>query len=387
MKRVIVAGSGFGGVKAALLLAKQPNTEVRLISDRDCFEYHAALYRTSTGRSQLEVSIQLTEIFAHSKAEIINDRVEVLDSSAKHISGQSGTKYHYDSLILALGSVTEYYGIKGLPDYSYGIKSDEEAMRLKNHLHHELTAGQHGAELNYVVVGGGPTGVELAGELIFYLHRIRQRHGITRHFNVQVVEAAPRLLPTLPEDISRKAEKRLKKLGIKIFTSTAVKAETASALKLPEGSIETHTVIWTAGVTNNPFFSANAKLFTLGKGKRVEVDGQLLGAPHAYVIGDSAATAQSGWAQTAIYDAGFVAQILGGAKPKAYHPPKPVGAIPIGPKWCLVASDHRRLSGYPGWLVRRWLDLKLYSNVLPPMLALKTWASGTKHEETCPECR
>lgn len=387
MKKIIVAGSGFGGVKAALLLASEPNTEVRLISDRDCFEYHAALYRTSTGRSQLEVSVPLAEIFTHSKAELINDRVLELDRDAKIITGQSGMKYHYDELVLALGSVTEYYGIKGLPDYSYGIKSTEEAMRLKNHLHRELTAGGHDVDLNYVVVGGGPTGVELAGELIFYLRRIRQRHGISHRFNVSIVEAAPRLLPTLPEDISRRAEKRLKQLGIKIFTSTAVKAETASALKLPEGSIETHTVIWTAGVTNNPFFTTNAKLFTLGKGKRVEVDDQLLGAPHVYVIGDSAATPQSGWAQTAIYDAGFVAQVITSAKTKAYQPPKPVGAIPIGPKWCLVASDHRRLSGYPGWMVRRWLDLKLYWNVLPPPLALKTWTSGTKREESCDVCR
>lgn len=383
--KVVVVGGGFGGIKAATEFSKHSGAEVKLISDHDCFEYHAALYRTTTGRSHLEVAVPLAEVFRNRSVEVIQDRIEKLDNAAKHVTGKSGTSYRYDVLVLALGAVTEYFGIKGLPDYSYGIKSAAEALRLKDHLHEELTAKD--TELNYVVVGGGPTGVELVGELVFYLHKIRQRHGIKRHFNVSIVEAAPRLLPALPEDISRKAEKRLKSLGVKIFTSTAVKAETASALKLPEGSIETHTVIWTAGVTNNPFFAANDKIFKLGKGKRVEVDSALQAAPHIYVIGDSAATPQSGWAQTAIYDARFVARAVHGHSSAVYNPPKPVGAIPIGPKWCLVSQDHHRLSGYPGWVVRRWFDLRLYANVLPPMLAFRTWFSGTKREEDCPTCR
>jgi NADH dehydrogenase len=143
------------------------------------------------------------------------------------------------------------------------------------------------------MVGAGPSGVELAGELVGYLHRLRRNHGIRKPFSVDLVEAAPRILPTLPESISRAADKRLRRLGVKIYTSTAVKGETADQLQLPEGSVDTHTVVWTAGMTGSPLFGKHPKLFKLGKGGRVVVDEFLAAAPHIWVAGDSAASPKS----------------------------------------------------------------------------------------------
>lgn len=384
IKRIVVAGGGFAGVKAALNLCTIPNYEVTLISDKSIFEYHAALYRASTGRSVLEVSVPLSDIFRSKPITLIQSSAESIDAAKKQITTEDGWHYDYDEAIFALGSVTEYFGIKGLSEFSFALKSANDAARLRNHLHHALVTGE--VDLNYVIVGAGPSGVELAGELVSYLKRIRRRHKIDRPFSVSLVEAAPRVLPALSERVSRQASRRLEKLGVTTFTGTAIKAETANQLKLPEGTIKTHTVIWTAGMTANPFFGDNPKVFKLGRGHRVEVDEHLQAAPNVYVLGDSADTAESGWAQTALYDAKFVTNIIKG-KSLRYKPPQPIGAIPIGAKWCLVAGRRRLYRGYPGWIIRCYLDWQLYSNILPWPLAIQAWVSGTQRAEACPICR
>lgn len=389
MKQIVVVGGGFAGVKLARELQGDKNFGVTLISSRDCFEYHAALYRSATGRSQLEVAVPLAEIFQGTNVKLVIDTVVKIDNKQRAVTCGTGTSYKYDELVLALGTVPAYFGINGLAEYSYGIKTISEAMRLKNHLHAELTQG-HKPDLRYIVVGAGPSGVELAGEMVGYLRRLRRNHGIRTPFHVELVEAAPRILPTLPESISRAAERRLGRLGVKIYTSTAVKGETADQLQLPEGSVKTHTVIWTAGMTGSPLFGQHPKLFKLGKGGRVEVDEHLQAAPHIWVAGDSAASPKSGWAQTAIHDGRYLAKNFKRAAAELtlhiYQPPTPIAATPIGPHWCAVNLKGLQLFGYPGWLVRRWSDLQLYSEILPRRLAWRSWLYGSRIEESCPEC-
>ncbi len=383
--KVVIVGGGFAGVRAALDLAADRRFDVTLISERADFEYHAALYRSATGRSTLEVLVPLAEIFDRKPVTVIAERAKSVDPAAKKLVGERDS-YNYDILILALGVVTEYYGITGLQEFSYGIKSMQEALELKQHLHAQLEDPAQ-TDNHYVVVGGGPSGVELAAELSSYLQRIYRLHRSLGRFQVELVEAAPTLLPMLPPKLADKIQHRLAKLGVKVETNTPVKGETADSLMLPEGQVKTHTVVWTAGVAGNPFFSASPGVFSLGKGRRVEVDARLQAAENIYVLGDSALTPKSGWAQTAVYDADYVTDNLRGGRSRAYQPKQPVAAIPVGPKWCAVAWGRWRLYGRLGWTVRRWLDLKLYLAILPVRAALHTWLVGSKAEETCPVCR
>ncbi len=389
--KVVVVGGGFGGVKSALNLANKPGFDVKLISNHPYFEYHAALYRAATGRSPLEVAIPLKDFFpAANNIEVVEDQITGIDGSSKQLTAASGSRYSYDVLILAVGSVTQYFGIDGLAKYSYGVKSIHEALALKRHLHEELAQKSSG-QANYVVVGGGASGVELAAELMPYIKRIRIRHqSAQRPFKVLLVEAAERLMPAMPPKFSAKILKRLQKLGVEVRLNTAVKGESFDTLALPGEDIQTHTVAWTAGIANNPLFEANPGLFKLGKGRRVVVDGQLAAAPNIYVIGDSADTPYSGMAQTAIDHADTVTANLisktDQQPSRPYQPKPPISAIPVGPRWAAVIWNNKQFYGYPGWLIRRWLDYRLFRKFLPLPRALSELRQGSHLTESCPVC-
>ncbi|HEY9715655.1 MAG TPA: FAD-dependent oxidoreductase, partial [Chroococcales cyanobacterium] len=295
--KVLIVGGGFGGVKAALELCDDDRFEVTLLSDRTDFRYYPTLYHVATGGKRANSSIPLHSLFEGKTITLMQGVAKTLDRKAKAIVTETGQKVPYDTLILALGVVTNYFGIEGLEQYSFGIKSQDEAERLKEHLHQQLTS-EHKPDLNYVIVGAGPTGIELAGALPSYLHRIMENHGIEhRAIHVDLIEAAPRLLPRLPQDTSRMVQRQLKRLGVKLYVGQAVQGETADELIVNGKPIRSHTVIWTAGVTNHPFFKDNG--FSLLNRGKVATDIYLQTDPDIYVIGDNANTPYSGMAQTA----------------------------------------------------------------------------------------
>jgi NADH dehydrogenase len=327
-QEVVIVGGGFAGVRLALSLSNNRHFDVKLISKQSYFEYHAALYRSATGRSPLEVALPLSDLFADSEnVEVIVDTVSSIQTDTHTVIGATGSHYHYDKLVMALGSVTGYFNIPGLAEYAFNVKTIQEALELKRHLHEQLLDTKR-EEHNYVVIGGGATGVELAGELVGYIARLRRNHHIRhKQFTVTLLEAGDHLMPLLPVAMSNRIADRLRKLGVDVRLGTAVKAETAAAIKLPGGQIHSHTVIWTAGVTNNPLFAAHPDLFTLGKGGRVVVNQYLEASPNVYVIGDSAATTFSGMAQTALHDASLVATNPSSTDRNDRFTPSPSGPI------------------------------------------------------------
>lgn len=391
--RVVIVGGGFGGVRTAIKLAGKKGFDVKLISDKPYFEYHAAMYRAATGRSPMEVAIPLKKFFtSKTNVEVVEDKIVKINPKIQQIVGKGGSRYEYDSLVISTGSITQYFGIKGLERYSFGIKSINEALRLKRHLHREF-AEKAGGRTNYVIVGGGPTGVELAAELVSYLKHIYRRHKLAgRSYKVILVEAADRLMPSLPQSFTDKLSQRLKRLGIDMHFNTAVEGETKDELDLPgDADIKTHTVVWTAGTTNNPLLTKHPDIFKFGRGQKVEVDQHLRASENIFVIGDAANTKFSGMAQTALYDGEFVAKNLIKKNRQqqliSYRPKQPIYAIPAGKRWTAVLWGKIPVYGYLGWVLRRLADLKLYLKFMPPTKALATWRYGFKLDETCPECK
>jgi NADH dehydrogenase len=388
--KVIIVGGGFGGVRAARRLSRHGELDVTLISAGDSFAYYPQLYHAATGGVRSESSIPLAELLGGQPVAIINDTVTQLNADARVITGASGKTYPYDHLILALGSVTNYFGIQGLKEFSYDIKSITGAERFKKHLHDELL--DKVADINYVVIGGGPTGVELAAGLVGYMRRITRLHGLAHPaYNIELIEAAPRILPRSPEAFSARTQRRLEQLGIKVMTGTAVQGETADALQLKGQSLTTRTVVWTAGVSTAPFYKANAALFVLAKNGKVEVNEHLEGRPGVYVIGDNAATQYSGMAQTAIYDADFVAgdllAVVHNRPRTAYRPKPPISVIPVGDNWAGVQWGNVLMYGLIGGILRRLADLVAYADLESWPRAVRVWLKDFGHEDNCNICQ
>lgn len=380
--QIIVVGGGFGGVKAALELSKNKKARITLISNKSDFQYYPALYSTATGGSRVQSWIPLGEIFAnHDNVNIIIDTVTKIDRSKQTITTTSGAVHDYKKLVLALGSVTTYFGIEGLDDYAYGIKSHEEITRLQQHLVRCFST-PNGADSNFLIIGAGPTGVELASSLGTYLKHLKEKYGTKQpRVTISIIEAAPRVLPRMSEKASALVEARLKKLGVHVELNKKVEAETAGSLMVSGRPIKSHTVIWTSGVANNPFFVDNASEFKLAPNGRVLVDSHLRVDPHVYVIGDNAVTPYGGLAQTALHDAAYVAKQILGTSRRKYKAKQPPVVVPVGENWAVFEYKKLLLSGWPGSMIRQAADLTGYSEILPFNQAFGVWRSQTIKEE------
>ena len=236
-----------------------------------------------------------------------------------------------------------------------------------------------------MVVGAGASGVELAGELQHFANLVAEKYQKKPcQVEVKLVEGAPRVLPALLPKASAKAEKRLRKLGVKLLLNTKVNSCEPGKLCLEKGELEADLIAWTAGSSPVSFYAEHPKLFELERG-RVKVDDflRVQGQEDIYILGDNAFTKYSGMAQTALHDAKFVAHNLlrlkKGRKPVSYRTRHPIYVIPIGPKWAVLQkTDNKIISGYRGWLVRRRADLEIYRNFEPYKQALKTWRKGNR---------
>jgi NADH dehydrogenase len=387
-ERVLIVGGGFGGVKAALELADDPRFEVTVLSDDTDLRYYPTLYHTATGGRRANSSIPLSVIFAGKAVTLAKGRAATLDRKAKTITTSDGQAYEYDSLIIGLGVVTNYFGIKGMKEYSYTIKSQTEVARFKAHLHKQLVE-DHRPDLNYVIIGAGPTGIELAGVLPGYLRYIIKNHGLhQRALHVDLIEAAPSLLPRLPKDTSRLVGRRLKKLGVKLYVGSAVQAATADELTVNGKPIRSHTVIWTAGVTNHPFFNENH--FAVTNRGKVAVDVYLQAEDNIFVIGDNANTPFSGSAQTALRDGTFVAKNLRrrarGKQFKSYVAKRSVTVIPAGPRWAAVLWGKFRIYGWLGYAIREAADLVGFHHLEPWKKATKQFMTEFETDDECEVC-
>lgn len=389
-QRIVIVGGGFGGVKAALDLAKDRRLDITLVSENDDFRYYPSLYHTATGGSSDVSDIPLVELLDPKLLRMVKGKVVALDRASKHIKLSDKQEIPYDYLVLALGVVTNYFNIPGLKELSYGIKSLEDAEELKKHLHTQIMNDKK-PDLNYVVVGGGPTGIELAGALGDYIKYICEKHQINdKAIHIDLVEASPRLVPRMPKRMSKKISKQLKRQGVKLYLKSMVQGQSAEELTVNGKPIRSHTVIWTAGVSNNPFFADQG--FQLSKTGKVRVDQYLQAEPSIFVIGDNADTPYSGMAQTAVYDGEYIAKslrdiIINKATPRPYLAKKPIYVLPAGPNWAAVLWGQVKLYGLVGWALRRAADWVAYSDYEPFFKATKRWFAEFEKEDLCPHCQ
>ena len=399
-KKIVIVGGGFGGIRAALDLAREKmlHASITLVSDRPHFEFNPALYRVVTGNSPLEVCVPLREIFEKTSVEVIQDTITRVNLAEKTVRGASESTYDYNYLMLSLGSETVYFNIPGLLNNSLGFKSISEALRLKRHLHETFESCKQADEeqkaraLQIVVVGAGPSGTELAAELSYYCKALAQNHGVNpSEVAVDLVEAAPRILPLLPRNFTQKIATRLKALGVIIHTGASVIKKEGDTLFLKNMEINAKTVIWTAGVRSHHLYSEIEGLVQT-KGGRVEIDKylQAKGTKNVFIVGDGADTPYAGMAQTALHNGRFAADVIKRKIMKfpllPYTPQKPVYAVPVSRGWAAVKIGPVKLYGRIGLLIRRLADLRFFLSILPFKKALDAFGSRTTLCESCAIC-
>ncbi len=373
---VVVVGGGFAGVKAAIELSKRHVGKITLISDEPYFLHHATLYATATGRDMAESVIPLTTIFEHyPNVTVVNDKIEHIDPQ-RHILNGKNKQYHYDKAVLALGSVTTYFGINGMADHCFGIKSIEEIKNFHTHIQKALV--EEKLDKEYFIVGAGPTGVELAGALCEYLCHLIKVHNLKHtKCRVTLVEAAPRILPRMSNTADEKVMIRLKKMGIKVMVNHKVQALDDKHIVIDGRKIPTTTAIWTSGVANNPFFAAQGDTFHLAKNGRVEVNHYLEAIKDVYVIGDNNTVKNSGQAWPAMHQGTFVAKHLARLAtkrpPKSYFPRKFISGLPVGEDWGYVERFGIYADGKVGAWARRQVELAGYKQLLPAKQARDVW--------------
>jgi NADH dehydrogenase len=287
--------------------------------------------------------------------------------------------------------VTSYFGIPGIDKYAYNIKTDKELHHFRAHLHQELIKDKS-LDKTYNVIGAGPTGVELAAALTSYIKEIAKKHHIrSNKLKINLIEAQNRVLPISNPVASVAVEKRLKKLGVNVLLNKKVELQTADHLTVSGKEIPTSTVIWTAGVTNNPFYKNNSGQFVFNQRGKITVDKHLMVDDSVYVIGDNADTPYSGLGLTAVDNANYVykdiSRQIQGRKRKPYHPLVPATAIPVGKKWAVFQYRKLIFSGIVASFIRSMADLVSYSDILGYKKALRIWVTSEQKEEKCQVCK
>lgn len=391
--RVIVVGGGFAGIEAARKIAFRCSNSVHitLISNKSYFEYYPGLYRVVTGSSPIEVAVPLSEMLP-SNVEILVDTVISVDCNNKKVVCQDTGEYSADYLVLALGSETTYFDVPGLDTLSFGFKSIKEANRLKQHITDLFKTHQHPSQnelvshFHVVVVGGGPSGVEVAGDLAVFLRKIAKLTEVDPSFiTVDLIESNPRVVPQMPPDVSEKILAQLRKLGVNIFLNRRLEREEVEHVFMKDMSLKAKTVIWTAGTRLNRLYSQTSGL-EFSENKRVIVDDYLQahGFTNVYVVGDAANTKYSGLAQTAIYDGAFVArQILGQIKRstrrEVYSPKKVAFSIPVGNDWGVFVYGPIKIYGKIGYFIRHAIDFVYFAGIVAPLKLFGLFIEGWKY--------
>ncbi len=363
----VIVGGGFAGVRAALEISKRNIGKVTLISEKPYFLYHSALYSVLTGEDPVTATSNLKDIFSkHPKVKVIKDTIVSLDP-ARNMAVGKRTSYSYDTLVLALGSVTKFFDVKGVEKQSIKLDTLKEIAQFHTQLKDELIRDRK-LDKNYVIIGGGPTGVELAGSLSAYVQHIKQQH-MVQHTNIHItiVESSDRLLPRHSKSASHIVTQRLLLMGVNVILNNKVRSFDKTHITLNDKKIPTKTVIWTAGMAPHPFYKDNPEYFTLAKDGRVTVNPYLEAYRDIFVIGDAASTHDSGTAVAALSMADYLSRYLERKKKKLpalpYRNVRPATIIPVGENWAYAERWGVYVTGRIGYFARKQFESKIHQQL------------------------
>lgn len=399
--RVVVVGAGFGGLNAASSLAKGP-VQVTVIDRKNHHTFQPLLYQVATaGLSPGEIAAPIRSILRGPNLEVLMSEVTGFDFERRTVT-TSESVIPYDYLVIAAGAGHSYFGHQEWEAFAPALKTIEDALEIRRRilLSFELAerrahAGQSPLPLSFVIVGAGPTGVELAGTLAEICH-----HALTHEFrsidpaqaHIFLVEGGPKVLAAYPDDLSRSALHQLRRLGVDVRLSTMVGKIEPGAVYLGEERIDAAVILWAAGVAASPL---GRKL-----GVPVDRDGRLIvhsdlsipNHPEVFVIGDLASLRDErgkplpGVAQVAIQEGRFVANLIrreaagrtreqaGIVSRPAFHYHDKGSLATIGRAAAVADLGRLHMSGYPAWLTWLFVHIFFLIGFRNRVLVLIQWA-------------
>lgn len=376
--RVVVVGAGFGGLWAVRTVAEEA-VDVVLVDRNNYHTFLALLYQVAAALLEAgDISYPVRSIFRKlPNVDFVLAHVHCIDFDGRCLK-TDGPDIPFDYLVVATGSITDTFGVAGVAENAYFLKTLEEGVALKNHIIccFEAAAGEHDdalrkSLLTFVIVGGGATGVEYAGALSELVAGplSRDYRGIDfSTVRIVLLEAADRLVGGMPEDIQVYTAAKLKKMGVDVRLQSRVDRVTGQSVSLNGGeTIPSRTVVWTAGVRGEPLPELS--------GIATERDGrvavlptlQVPGHPNVYVVGDLASLKDQGRplplvAQVAIQSAVAAAQNItrqtAGREPLPFSYHDRGSMITIGRNSAGVAIGSRTYRGFFAWFL--WLTIHLF---------------------------
>lgn len=384
-KQIIIIGAGFGGVRAALDLAKNPEFAVTIIDQFPHHTVHGQLYEVATSPTELtmmpelkrSVELPLTQIFKNSPVKIITAKVTDINFHAKLVSANKN--YGYDYLVCALGSQPNFFSIPGASEHALHFSSGYDALKIRGEIESTIALAKRDIkkkDIRFVIAGGGVAGVEVAAELQGMLNYLAWRENYPRHKMItSIIERSDNILSMFPPKVQTIAHQRLKALGVLLDTGVVIESISHQELQTNHGVKEFDVLIWAAGVRANPLPTTES--ISVKKGDRIEVDAQfrLLGQQDVFVLGDQCARIEDGsgnplpgTASQAIHQAKYVVSAIK-ALSRNHQPPLFACQsfpyiIPLGPKWAIFYSDKIIVKGYLGYLMRQMYWLKYYISIL-----------------------
>src|SRR6266702_2656769 len=376
--RVVIIGAGFGGLQAAHALRKAP-VELTVIDRNNHHLFQPLLYQVATaGLSPADICVPIRVTLRKQKnTEVLLAEVTGIDLQEQRVL-MGDRSIGYDYLVVATGDSDNYFEHDDWEHFAPGLKSVVDATKLRRNILLAFEAAEMETDpekvralLTFVLVGAGPTGVEMAGAIAELAHKAIAsdfRHIDPRTARIILVEAGPRILPTFPEALAQKAQRALQHLGVEVRTGTPVEAIDEDGVKAAGSHIAAKTVIWSAGVKA----SAAGQWLKAGvdRGGRVKVleDLSLPGHSNIFVIGDTASVMQDGKPlpgvapvamQAGRYVASLIAQrAIGKQEHAPFHYRNKGNLATVGRSYAIVEMGKLRLTGLVAWVI--WLVVHIY---------------------------
>lgn len=391
--RVVIIGGGFGGLNAAAELRKAPVT-ITLIDRRNHHLFQPLLYQVATAAlNPSDIAAPIRRILRHQKnAEVLLAEAKTIDLDAQQI-GLSDGSIGYDYLIVATGARHSYFGRDEWTAHAPGLKSIGDALEIRRRIlsafeyaERETDPAKRQAWLTFVVVGGGPTGVELSGAICeIAKHALARdfRHIDPKSARVILLEGSDRVLPPYDPSLSAKAKEQLEHLGVDVRTGCRATHIDAESVSYNDERIETRTVLWAAGVAGSRFGKALG--VPLDRTGRVIAEPTLAvpGHPNVFVVGDLCSLMENGAPIPAVAPAAMqqgkhaarnILRMIAGEESLPFHYHHKGSLATIGRSCAVAQLGKWKLSGMVAWLAWLFIHVMFLIGFRNRLLVLTQWA-------------